>query len=112
MGPGARCHSATWWHPLTTDRGTRRLPCNPDAPGLLAPPGASLGWGTGTSRATTRGRIPTSRVSGNPSHRPRSRCTPTTVGDLTGACPNGRWVPSGTITGSSLAVYQGGVQVL
>jgi hypothetical protein len=36
----------------------------------------------------------------------------TSVGDLTGACPNGQWVPSGTITGSSLAVYQGGVQVL
>jgi hypothetical protein len=36
----------------------------------------------------------------------------TSVGDLTGACPNGQWVPSGTISGSSLAVYQGGVQVL
>jgi hypothetical protein len=36
----------------------------------------------------------------------------TSVGDLTGACPNGQWVPSGTIVGSSLAVYQGGVQVL
>jgi hypothetical protein len=36
----------------------------------------------------------------------------TSVGDLAGACPNGQWVPSGTITGSSLAVYQGGVQVL
>jgi hypothetical protein len=36
----------------------------------------------------------------------------TSVGDLTGACPNGQWVPPGTITGSSLAVYQGGVLVL
>jgi hypothetical protein len=36
----------------------------------------------------------------------------TSVGDLTGACPNGQWVPSGTISGSSLAIYQGGVQVL
>jgi hypothetical protein len=36
----------------------------------------------------------------------------TSVGDLAGACPNGQWVPSGTITGSSLTVYQGGVQVL
>jgi hypothetical protein len=36
----------------------------------------------------------------------------TSVGDLTGACPNGQWVPSGSVTGSSLAVYQGGVQVL
>jgi hypothetical protein len=36
----------------------------------------------------------------------------TSVGDLTGACPNDQWVPSGTVTGYSLAVYQGGVQVL
>lgn len=32
----------------------------------------------------------------------------TTVGDLRDACPNGKWVATGTIVGATLTVIQGG----
>lgn len=36
----------------------------------------------------------------------------TTVGDLSGACPNGRWTATGTVVSAAGQVFQGGVLVL
>jgi hypothetical protein len=36
----------------------------------------------------------------------------TDFGDLSGACPNGKWVATGTFAGGTLNVYQGGQLVL
>jgi hypothetical protein len=36
----------------------------------------------------------------------------TTIGDLSGSCPNPQWTPSGTLIGGTLDVYQGGKLVL
>jgi hypothetical protein len=36
----------------------------------------------------------------------------TTIGDLSGSCPNPQWTPSGTLVGGTLDVYQGGKLVL
>jgi hypothetical protein len=36
----------------------------------------------------------------------------TTIGDLSGSCPNPQWTPSGTLVDGTLDVYQGGKLVL